>query len=201
MEKSEISTIKIALVLSLFILSTQLYAPHNFLDAKEQFEKIEQYKGKKQNKLFIDMLAMLESSNNWRAYNKYGYIGKWQMGRAALKESGFEKVSFHRFKVNPHIFPEEDQELAIKVYTNINYHRLKVFISVYSGSTMHGVKLTPAGLLAAAHLGGARNVKKFLKSNGAFDPCDKFGTHLSDYMKKFSTYNLYVDKETDSLVF
>jgi hypothetical protein len=45
-------------------------------------------------------------------------------------------------------------------------------------------------MLAGAHLLGARNVKKFLDSNGSIDPRDGFGTRLSEYLSKFSGYKL-----------
>jgi len=53
--------------------------------------------------------------------------------------------------------------------------------------------LTESGILAAAHLGGAGNVKKFFKeldNNDKYNPKDKFGTSLTDYMLRFSGYSL-----------
>jgi len=41
------------------------------------------------------------------------------------------------------------------------------------------------GLRAVAHLGGKGGMRKYVLTNGEHDPKDKFGTHLSDYYKKF----------------
>ena len=58
----------------------------------------------------------------------------------------------------------------------------------YIGCTINGVKITKSGLLAAAHLSGAGNVKSFL--NGGIDDFkDGNGTKLTTYLKEFSNYN------------
>lgn len=41
------------------------------------------------------------------------------------------------------------------------------------------------GLRAVAHLGGTGGMIKFVKSNGKYNPADKFGTSLQDYYDKF----------------
>ncbi len=46
-------------------------------------------------------------------------------------------------------------------------------------------KMSRDGLRAVAHLGGKTGMKKFFKTNGKYDPADKFGTKLSDYYNKF----------------
>ena len=61
-------------------------------------------------------------------------------------------------------------------------------IEKYSGRVINGVKITESGIIAAAHLGGAGSVKKFLKSNGRNGFKDGFGTSLRSYMKKFAGY-------------
>ena len=43
--------------------------------------------------------------------------------------------------------------------------------------------------LAAAHLAGAGNVKKYLRSDGDFFFKDAFGTTIHNYLKKFSGYD------------
>ena len=58
------------------------------------------------------------------------------------------------------------------------------------GRTMNGVKITESGILAAAHLGGAGNVKKFLRSNGSRRFSDAYGSSIQSYLKKFKDYNV-----------
>jgi len=42
------------------------------------------------------------------------------------------------------------------------------------------------GLKAVAHLGGVSGMKRFVRSNGEYNPADELGTSLSDYYAKFS---------------
>ena len=49
-----------------------------------------------------------------------------------------------------------------------------------------------SGILAAAHLSGPGNVKKFLRNKGAtdFNKKDANGTSISDYIRIFKNYSL-----------
>ena len=58
------------------------------------------------------------------------------------------------------------------------------------GKSMNGIKITESGILAAAHLSGAGNVKKFLRSNGAHNFSDAYGSSIKSYLKKFSGYDV-----------
>ena len=44
-------------------------------------------------------------------------------------------------------------------------------------------------MLAAAHLAGPGNVKKYLRSGGTLQFNDAFGTSIKYYLKKFSGYD------------
>lgn len=48
------------------------------------------------------------------------------------------------------------------------------------------VSINLDGLVAGAHLGGQNGLKQFLQSNFVYDPGDALGTHISDYVAKFS---------------
>ena len=61
-------------------------------------------------------------------------------------------------------------------------------IRKHANTNVNGVWVTESGILAAAHLAGAGNVKRWLR-NGK-NPKDKLGTSLVDYMKLFDGYNL-----------
>ena len=58
------------------------------------------------------------------------------------------------------------------------------------GKRINGIRITESGILAAAHLAGAGNVKKFLRSNGDFKFSDAFGTSIEEYMSKFAGYDM-----------
>ena len=42
------------------------------------------------------------------------------------------------------------------------------------------------GLRAVAHLGGIAGMKKFVRSNGEYNPKDELGSSLWEYFRKFS---------------
>ncbi len=82
------------------------------------------------------------------------------------------------------------QEKAFIALCKVNKFILRKDIKRSVGKTINGIKITESGILAAAHLGGAGNVKKFLRSNGSQCFSDAYGTSLSSYLKKFSNYNV-----------
>jgi hypothetical protein len=55
---------------------------------------------------------------------------------------------------------------------------------------MDGILITESGILAAAHLAGPGSVKRYLRTYGAFDVSDTFGTDIPSYMYKFSGYDM-----------
>lgn len=135
---------------------------------------------------FKNAIAARESSNNWKNYNPYGYIGKFQFGQAALKSTGFGHVEFIDFMNNPSIFPENDQEKAMDSLLRINEFILRSYIAEFEDEIfLDSVRITKTGLLAASHLSGTGNVKRFLKTNGRHNPQDQMGTRLSDYLITF----------------
>ena len=107
---------------------------------------------------FLDDIGFRESSNNYRAVNQFGYLGKYQFGRKTLNNLGFEDISNREFLEN-----ESIQEEAMYALLNHNKRILRRQIQKYHGETIHGVYITESGILAAAHLAGAGNVRKFFR--------------------------------------
>lgn len=131
-------------------------------------------------------IAFKESSNNWRKYNPYGYIGKFQFGEAALDVTGYGHISFLDFIDNPSIFPEKDQDKAMDSLLRFNAYVLEEYIRDFEGTViLDSIPVTKIGVLAASHLAGPGNVKRFLNTNGSYNPKDMLGTHLSDYLLAF----------------
>ena len=83
----------------------------------------------------------------------------------------------------------EQQEKAFIALCKVNKWILRKDIKRSVGKTINGIKITESGILASAHLSGAGNVKKFLRSNGAEHFEDAYGTTIQLYMKKFSDYD------------
>tara|TARA_R110000787_G_scaffold91304_1_gene192583 strand:- start:1364 stop:1894 length:531 start_codon:yes stop_codon:yes gene_type:complete len=133
---------------------------------------------------FLDAIGHRESGNRYNIVNKYGYMGKYQFGKATLKGLGI-KVSNEEFINSPEL-----QEKAMQLLLEHNKKKLKRYIKKYEGTIVHGVYITESGILAAAHLGGQGNVRKFFRNGYEFK--DGFGTNITSYMELFSNYKLKV---------
>ncbi|WP_394366242.1 peptidoglycan-binding protein LysM [Tenacibaculum pelagium] len=132
---------------------------------------------------FKEALAFKESQGRYRVVNKLGYLGKYQFGRETLKRFRIYNTSY--FLKTPEL-----QEKAFVAYCKVNKWILRKDIKRSVGRTINEIKITESGILAAAHLSGAGNVKKFLRSNGAIRFNDAFGTSIESYMKKFGGYDV-----------
>ena len=133
---------------------------------------------------FLDAIGQRESSNRYDVVNSYGYMGKYQFGSKTLKGLGY-KVSKEEFLNNPEL-----QEQAMLDLLKHNKKKLKRFIDKYEGKTVHGIYITEPGILAAAHLAGQGNVRKFFRKGYEFK--DGFGTKMTSYMSQFGGYNLNI---------
>jgi methanogenic corrinoid protein MtbC1 len=139
----------------------------------------------KNHSTFLTAIGFRESSGNYKAVNSFGYLGKYQFGRKTLNAIGFEKVSNREFLANPTI-----QEKAMLALLKQNKHTLRKEIAKYSGKVINGIYITESGILAAAHLAGAGNVKKFFRKGYEFR--DGNGTKMTSYMKQFANYELNI---------
>ena len=139
----------------------------------------------KNHSTFLTAIGFRESSGNYKAVNRFGYLGKYQFGRKTLNEIGFNNVSNREFLASPKL-----QEQAMLILLKKNKHTLRKEIKKYSGKVVHGVYITESGLLAAAHLGGAGNVRKFFRKGYNF--ADGNGTKITSYMKQFANYKLNI---------
>ena len=132
---------------------------------------------------FLEDLGFRESSGNYKAVNQYGYLGKYQFGRKTLNNLGYENISNRQFLSDPSIQEQAMEDLLIH-----NKKILRRYIKKYEGKVINVILITESGLLAAAHLAGPGNVKKFFKKGYEFR--DGNGTKMTSYMKKFSNYQL-----------
>ena len=60
----------------------------------------------KNHSKFLDDIGFRESSNNYKAVNQFGYLGKYQFGRNTLNAIGFDSISNYEFLSNPSIQEE-----------------------------------------------------------------------------------------------
>ena len=131
---------------------------------------------------FLNNIGFRESGNRYDIVNKFGYMGKYQFGKKTLKSLGIN-VSEQDFLSNPQL-----QEEAMLMLLRSNRKILKKYILQNNQKSVNGIYITESGILAAAHLAGAGNVKKFFKTGKDFE--DGLGTKLTSYMQEFSGYYL-----------
>jgi len=132
---------------------------------------------------FKEALAFKESQGNYTAVNTLGYLGKYQFGKSTLQR--FKIYDTQEFLANP-----LQQEKAFKALCQVNKWILRKDIRRSVGTVINGVEITESGILAAAHLSGAGNVKKYLRSKGSTTFKDAFGTSINSYLKKFKGYDV-----------
>jgi len=132
---------------------------------------------------FKEAVAFKESQGSYTVVNTLGYLGKYQFGKTTL-----ERFNIHNtdaFLKNPEL-----QEKAFVALCKVNKWILRRDIKRSVGKTINGVKITESGILAAAHLSGAGNVKKFLRSGGSQRFSDAYGASIQSYMKNFADYDV-----------
>jgi len=132
---------------------------------------------------FKEALAFKESQGKYTAVNTFGYLGKYQFGKTTLLR--FKIYNTKAFLNNPEL-----QEKAFKALCKVNKWILRKDIQRCVGKTINGITISTSGILAAAHLSGAGNVKKFLRSNGTLNFSDAYGSSIESYLKKFGGYDV-----------
>ncbi|NND88241.1 MAG: peptidoglycan-binding protein LysM [Flavobacteriaceae bacterium] len=131
---------------------------------------------------FKEAIGFKESRGEYDVINELGYMGKYQFGRGTLRIIGIKDTK--EFLENTRL-----QEAAFAANTARNKWILRRDIERFDGRYVGGVRITESGILAAAHLAGPGNVKKFLRSGGSVTFNDAFGTSIKHYLRKFSGYD------------
>ena len=134
---------------------------------------------------FKEFLGFYESGSDYKKINSLGYLGKYQFGRSTLKVLRIKKI-------NNFINIPELQEKAFLMNVMRNKWILRREIERFSGKKINNILITESGIIAAAHLSGPGNVKKFLRNNCSYnlDFKDINGTKISDYIKIFRNYDI-----------
>lgn len=151
-------------------------------------------------------LGARESGGNYKAFNKFGYAGKYQMGETALIDCGYYKKDSKIYNndwsgnflgkdgiysINDFFNSPKVQEKAQLEFLRCQWKYLKVLgVKKYIGIFINGYKITNSATLAGAHLKGASSVLVYLKSYGKNILKDGFGTSIEEYMKKFADYDV-----------
>lgn len=183
---------------------------------------------------FLNVLGFRESSSipdgvqNYDAENRFGFIGKYQFGEAALFDLGYyaaDNSDSNLFKNDwignwsgkNGIHSKQDylsnglvQEIIIQDWQAVLWSRIQFLeLDKYEGQVLNGQPITLSGMLATAHLIGAGSrssdtagLKGYLLSGATFSPGDGNGTSANDYMNLFEGYQtpFSVDHSMDEII-
>ena len=155
---------------------------------------------------FLNDLGARESAGNYKAFNRYGYAGKYQMGEAALIDAGYYRKPSRRYNndwsgeflgkdgvksIQDFLNNPKAQENAQIIFKKKQWGYLKAVGALnYLRLIINEILITPSGLLAGAHLKGAGSVYEYLKSGGKNIGKDAFGTSVESYIKQFANYDV-----------
>jgi hypothetical protein len=136
---------------------------------------------------FLKHMAHRESNNTKYIINKFGMMGKYQFSPSTIRILGF------KFTKQQFLSDDKVQDSVMVAYMRANNRELRSIIEKYDGKTVKGVKITRAGILAAAHLGGSGSVINYFRTSDLYGTTDANGTSVREYMQTFSKYNLPSD--------
>lgn len=140
--------------------------------------------------IFKNTLGISESGGDYN--NDLGrYWGKYQFGNA--RRLDLERI----LNINHHLtraeFTPDVQELFFNAHVEDLENKIYQYsLDSYFDTPIQGIKnkivatINKYGLIAGAHLGGFTGMKKYFDTKGLYDPADSLGTHISDYIAKFS---------------
>jgi hypothetical protein len=143
---------------------------------------------------FRERLGQSESGGNYGARNSEGFSGKYQLGPDRLSDfmsSTGKKFSMSQFQTNPALQEEVQAWHEDDILTFVADQGLDKFI----GQQVGGVVMSPESMLAMAHLGGKSGMKKFIETDGEYNPSDSNGTRLSDYASKIPSKQLPAEQQ------
>ena len=133
---------------------------------------------------FRKLLAQAESGYKPDEISTSGYYrGLYQIGKAAAQDAGVCYDS---------LLDSCYSEMALLKVMQRNKELLGDY-SHYLGKEIDSIKVTEAGILAAAHLRGHVYARKWLETNGRINGKDANGTSVRDYMElmqEIETINL-----------
>ena len=132
---------------------------------------------------FKEAVGFKESQGKYGSVNTLGYLGKYQFGRSTLKLMGVYNTN--QFLNDPAL-----QEQIFELNIARNKWILRRDIKRFVGKKINGTVISESGIVAAAHLAGAGNVKKYLRSYGKNDFMDAYGSDVASYIKTFGGYDI-----------
>ncbi|MDA7744120.1 hypothetical protein N8872_00995 [bacterium] len=159
--------------------SSQADTAISFYDRPEM--QIASEEPQQMNSDFLERLSQSESNGDSNAEITIAdgrrYVGSLQFGDARLqdyKKATGSSFTQDEFKANSAL---QDRVAA--------WHIADIDKTI-DGLGLNTDGYDRDGLRAVAHLGGKGGMKKFVRSNGEYNPSDELGTSLQDYYDKFA---------------
>lgn len=169
---------------------------------------------------YFDALGFKESSSipggvqNYDIENRFGFIGKYQFGEAALFDLGYYGLDSSdsnlfnndwvgNWSGKDGISSKQDylnngvvQETMVRDWHSLLWNRVQFLeLEKYAGQTLNDQEITLSGMLAASHLIGAGSqssdvagLKGYLLSGAVFSPEDGNGTTANEFMRAFEDF-------------
>lgn len=129
---------------------------------------------------FNEGLARTESGGDLNVVNAEGFTGRYQFGQERLDD-------FNRANGTSYSTADlRGNEALTEQVQNWHVGDIDRFIDrtgldQFEGREVGGVVVTRNGMRAMAHLGGNEGMRRFLLSDGSYNPSDSNGTSLADY--------------------
>jgi hypothetical protein len=139
--------------------------------------------------LFVKALGKRESNNQYDNGNNMPFWGYYQIG-PTVRETLNVKIGWKQFKA-------DSTYQDYLMYQNLKFNEKRIkqsYFNYFVGKKIKGIVITYSGILAGAHLAGGGGVRRFLSTNGKYNPSDAFGTRLSDYINEFGGYQFNLSK-------
>ena len=134
--------------------------------------------------LFMEKIAQIESGGSYEALNRFGFMGRYQFSPRTVKYLGYT-VSEDQFLNNPQL-----QDSIMVAYMKYNDEFLDQYIEEFDGTTLNGIVLNRAAILAGAHFAGGTGMRRYLLSHGETTTVDSNGMEIRKYIESFSDINM-----------
>ena len=151
----------------------------SFYDSPEM--QIAPKEPKQMNADFLERLSESESSGDGNAEiaikDGRRYVGALQVGDARLQD--YKKATGSSFT-------QDEFKANSALQRSVAAWHIADIDKTIDGLGINTDGYDRDGLRAVAHLGGKSGMKKFVRSNGEYNPSDELGTSLQDYYDKFA---------------
>jgi hypothetical protein len=147
----------------------------------------------KLNKL-LQRFSYYESEGQWKIFNEYGYMGKFQFGTYAMIALNKQHITTHSFRMNPYIFPPDVQDSCVVAILYLNYLTAKDIIDQNCGVVINDIQMNHFNMMVAMNHVGCAGFMPYLNSRGKIVPKDGNGSTIEFYLHEFEDVEVDLDE-------